>query len=324
MKNIYVIVFLLFYVNNYSQNPCPETPTVDYGGKTYNTVQIGDQCWLRENLDIGTRINDNVGQTKNSIIEKYCYNNDEAKCTTDGGLYQWAEMVQYKNDATNATSTSPAFTGNVQGICPSGWHIPTLAEFYSLQEAVNNDGNKLKREDQGAYSGMGTNTSGFSAVFAGYRGLFGNFFSLGSFPYIWSSTETSARNATLLSLGYYDSSINFLNTEKGSGLSVRCLKDNFTDVGNNTANPYSFILAQNYPNPFNPSTTIKYSIPSSNVVTLKVFDVLGNEVTTLINGFQNIGSYEVNFDASKLSSGTYFYQLKAGEFSDTKKLLLLK
>ncbi len=88
--------------------------------------------------------------------------------------------------------------------------------------------------------------------------------------------------------------------------------------------PQEFSLSQNYPNPFNPSTTIKYSIPVSNVVSLKVFDVLGKEITTLVNGYKNAGNYEVNFDGSKLSSGTYFYQLKVGQFSETKKLLLLK
>ena len=88
--------------------------------------------------------------------------------------------------------------------------------------------------------------------------------------------------------------------------------------------PKEYELSQNYPNPFNPTTTIKYSIPSNGIISLKVFDVLGNEVTTLVNASQNIGSYEVNFDASKLSSGTYFYQLKSGNFTVTKKLLLLK
>ncbi|MFH0735697.1 MAG: T9SS type A sorting domain-containing protein [bacterium] len=83
-------------------------------------------------------------------------------------------------------------------------------------------------------------------------------------------------------------------------------------------------IIQNYPNPFNPSTTIKYSIPHSNIVTLKVYDVLGKEVANLVNEYKNAGSYEVNFDGSKLSSGTYFYQLKAGQFTETKKLLLLK
>jgi len=89
-------------------------------------------------------------------------------------------------------------------------------------------------------------------------------------------------------------------------------------------------LEQNYPNPFNPSTTIKYSIPRSTELhsvkntTLKVFDILGREVATLINEVQKSGNYEVNFDASNLSSGIYFYKLQNGIFADTKKMILLQ
>lgn len=88
--------------------------------------------------------------------------------------------------------------------------------------------------------------------------------------------------------------------------------------------PEQFTLEQNYPNPFNPSTTIKYSIPTSEFATLKVYDVLGNEVATLVNGEIPAGSYEVEFIASGLSSGIYFYNLQAGSFAQTKKLILMK
>ncbi len=97
-----------------------------------------------------------------------------------------------------------------------------------------------------------------------------------------------------------------------------------TDVNNDKKNPTSFLLSQNYPNPFNPSTTIKYSIPASNVVSLKVYDILGKEVANLVNEYKNSGTYEIEFNAANLSSGTYFYQLKAGEFTQTKKSVLLK
>jgi hypothetical protein len=88
--------------------------------------------------------------------------------------------------------------------------------------------------------------------------------------------------------------------------------------------PTEFQLVQNYPNPFNPNTTIKYSIPELSFVTIKVFDVLGNEITTLVNEEKPLGSYEVEFDATRLTSSVYFYQLKAGSFVETKKMLLLK
>jgi hypothetical protein len=83
-------------------------------------------------------------------------------------------------------------------------------------------------------------------------------------------------------------------------------------------------LSQNYPNPFNPSTIISYQIPTTRFVTLKVYDILGREVKTLVNEQKNAGSYKVSFDGSKLASGVYIYQLCAGGFIKTRKLLLIK
>jgi|GEM_PF-4016626 len=85
-----------------------------------------------------------------------------------------------------------------------------------------------------------------------------------------------------------------------------------------------FILDQNYPNPFNPTTQIQYSIPQANFVSLKVYNLLGEEMATLISKEQQPGSYEVTFNGNKLSSGVYFYSLKAGSFVQTKKLILMK
>jgi len=203
--------------------PCPGTPTVTYSGKTYNTVLIGNQCWLKENLDVGTRINGSEAQTDNGTIEKYCYDDNIANCNTYGGLYQWAEIVQYKNGATNNTSPNPAFTGNVQGICPTGWHIPTLTEFETLLTAVNNNCNALKAIGQGSGVGAGTNTSGFSALLAGYHG---NLFNrLGDQAYFLSSTQYNTITAYYLTL-YHNLDTYPVPDYKSSGYSARCLKDN--------------------------------------------------------------------------------------------------
>ncbi len=88
--------------------------------------------------------------------------------------------------------------------------------------------------------------------------------------------------------------------------------------------PKEFNLSQNYPNPFNPTTTITYQVPEISFVTLKIYDVLGNEIATLVNEEKPAGSYEVEFDASSLSSGIYFYKLQSGSFIQTKKMILLK
>jgi len=85
-----------------------------------------------------------------------------------------------------------------------------------------------------------------------------------------------------------------------------------------------FGLSQNYPNPFNPSTIINYQLPANNYVTLKVFNVLGQEVATLVDEKREAGRYEVQWDASALPSGMYFYRLQASSLVETKKLLLLR
>jgi Secretion system C-terminal sorting domain len=95
-------------------------------------------------------------------------------------------------------------------------------------------------------------------------------------------------------------------------------------VLNNKNLPKRFSLLQNYPNPFNPSTTINYQIPTSGMVSIKVYDVLGKEVATLVNEEKPAGSYEANFNAANLSSGIYFYKIQSGSFIETKKMILLK
>ncbi|MDI6803992.1 MAG: T9SS type A sorting domain-containing protein [Bacteroidota bacterium] len=88
--------------------------------------------------------------------------------------------------------------------------------------------------------------------------------------------------------------------------------------------PTKFSLGQNYPNPFNPTTVINYSLPIDNYVTLKVYDVLGREVSMLVDEYKDAGYYEVEFNGSSLSSGVYFYKLTAGSYTAMKKLLITK
>lgn len=88
--------------------------------------------------------------------------------------------------------------------------------------------------------------------------------------------------------------------------------------------PVEFSLEQNYPNPFNPNTTISYQLPTQSHVTIKVFDVLGREVTTLVDGLEEPGYKSVNFNSNGLSNGVYYYRLQAGSFVETKKLVLLR
>ena len=88
--------------------------------------------------------------------------------------------------------------------------------------------------------------------------------------------------------------------------------------------PQNYKLSQNYPNPFNPTTLVSFSIPSDGLVNLAIYDVLGNEVEQLENGFKSAGNYSYLFDASKLTSGIYFYTIRSGKFVETKKMLLMR
>jgi hypothetical protein len=98
-----------------------------------------------------------------------------------------------------------------------------------------------------------------------------------------------------------------------------------TDVDDSESElPISFGISQNYPNPFNPTTTIKYSVPEESFVSIRVYDILGRLVTSLVEEEQTIGYYEVKFNAINIASGAYFYRMEAGDFVDIKKLIILK
>ncbi len=185
---------------------------VEYGGTTYGTVQIGSQCWLDRNLNVGSWIGYVINnQTDNDTTEKYCQNSDTAFCASYGGLYLWQEAMQYDS------------TEGVQGICPTGWHIPTFAEFQTLSSAVGGDGNTLKALGQGT-SPPGSNTTGFSALLAGNSTVSG-YYDLGTTAVFWTSTY-AAPYPHSMSLSDGNSNIFIWNNPNtGFGFSVRCIED---------------------------------------------------------------------------------------------------
>jgi len=113
-------------------------------------------------------------------------------------------------------------------------------------------------------------------------------------------------------------------TLKGCIISDTTYGQLLVSVENSNRIVTDFSLSQNYPNPFNPNTTIKYQIPEISFVTIKVYDVLGNEIVTLVKEEKPAGSYEILFDGTGLTSGIFFYQLRAGQYVETKKMVLLK
>jgi len=194
-------------------------------GQQYRTIQIGTQCWMRENLNVGPMvISVNTGSShsdvsNNGVIEKYCYNNDAANCAVYGGLYDWNEAMGY-----NTTTGS-------QGICPTGWHLPTDAEWTILENFLRGStvaGGKMKETGTAHWDSPNngaTNSSGFTALGAGYRSNHGNFYGLRDHAYFWSSSEYSSTYGISRYLNYYDANVDRYNDYKSHGFSVRCLRD---------------------------------------------------------------------------------------------------
>lgn len=211
--------------------PCIESPNVIYGGQEYYTVQIFNQCWLKENLNVGTMIPGDLTMTNNAVVEKYCYKNNDAYCDEYGGLYQWNEMMQY-------TAKEGA-----QGICPPGWHIPTDEDWKILEGAVDSkygigdpewDGwgfrgfdnaHQLKSKNGWSYNYNGIDSHGFSALPGGLRYLDGNFYHAGVHMNFWSCNKNTSSYAwNRMAFGYLDE-VYRVSSKHIYGYSVRCIKD---------------------------------------------------------------------------------------------------
>ncbi|MCF8227879.1 MAG: hypothetical protein K9G58_11585 [Bacteroidales bacterium] len=212
--------------------PCPGTPTVtDADGNVYNTVLIGEQCWMKENLNVGVMINEEEDPEENGIIEKYCLDNDMENCDQYGGYYMWWEMMQYTDEE------------GVQGICPDGWHIPTDEEWKVLEGTVDsvygvgdpewdikgyngyNAGFNLKSKTGWEDDGNGSDAYGFTVLPAGV--FYSSFLHEKREAYVWSSTRTWGNSAWYYhfigNLGKVGHRISNIDTH--GSFSVRCLKD---------------------------------------------------------------------------------------------------
>jgi uncharacterized protein (TIGR02145 family)/gliding motility-associated-like protein len=194
---------------------------VTYEGQAYNTVQIGTQCWFKENLNIGSMILSTQDQTNNSSIEKYCYENNPANCDEYGGLYQWNEMMDY------------AATEGTQGICPDGWHIATDAEWTIMTDFLGGEGvagGALKEAGTSHWSEPNTgatNASGFTALPGGHRLNDGTFTRVTLTGYYWSSTPFDTNYSWKRDMDHGSDDVDHYNHlfDNSYGFSVRCLKD---------------------------------------------------------------------------------------------------
>jgi len=214
--------------------PCPGTPTVEYEGQVYNTIQVFSQCWLKENLNAGVMIDGTGNMSNDGVIEKYCYNNQPDSCAKHGGLYQWDEMMQYTTDEIN------------RGICPPGWHLPSDEEWKLLEGAADSqygigdpvwDNLGWRGEDAGfrlrkeyGWNCPGTDEFGFGSWPTGMREEIGIhnsqwFHSFGSSGYYWSTTQNTGNTSKI----YHYLPCIIDGAGQGiwsvpAGMSVRCLK----------------------------------------------------------------------------------------------------
>jgi uncharacterized protein (TIGR02145 family) len=206
---------------------CPDAVigvhTVTCGGQEYKTVKIGTQTWMAENFNYDTGTNGSK-----------CNNNDPANCDTYGRLYNWATAMSLP-DCGYGNSCSSQIGAKHRGICPSGWHIPTKAEWDALSTYI--EGDKICTSCDATYlkassgwytynnKGNGTNAYGFAALpgSGGFSG--GEFHNAGNTGYWWSATEGTANNAYYLGMSYYYTYTSWDNNHKGYLLSVRCLQD---------------------------------------------------------------------------------------------------
>ncbi len=179
--------------------PCPGTPTVtDYEGNTYKTIQIGNQCWMKENLNY------------DADSGSWCYDNDSSNCTTYGRLYNWETALT---------------------VAPAGWHLPTDDEWVTLTDylgGVNVAGGKMKETGTAHWNSENigaTNSSGFTALAGGYRHNNGSFLDMGIDAYFWSATEYDGSDAWIRCLYYYSAVVYRSTSYKSYGYSVRCVKD---------------------------------------------------------------------------------------------------
>ena len=202
------------------------------------------------------------------------------------------------------TKSEPGFNGTAAGCGGSGCH--TSEAGIVSAEVLNNFQVRI------TVTGT-TSKVGGELVDAG-----------GNVVAVINSTSSNPFTLTAPSSGTYTVNAGFKNPSKKWGTTSAVINVTGIDEELVGLNPKTFALFTNYPNPFNPSTKIRYAISQTSFTTLTVYSMLGDEVSTLINEIKTPGIYEVNFDGTDLASGTYFYKLESGNFTQTKKMIILK
>jgi uncharacterized protein (TIGR02145 family) len=186
----------------------------------YKTIALGSQIWMDKNLNIGTMIQAGSVASDNDQVEKYCYNNDTALCTIYGGLYSWEELMNY------------SFQEGSKGICPEGWHIPTVTDWQILINflgGVELAGGKLKQPGTSHWKSpniISDEMSNFNALPSGFYNSQSttHFQGIDELTYLWSSSGNTAFSWSIL-LQHTDTATVILSNPVLSGLPVRCIQN---------------------------------------------------------------------------------------------------
>ncbi len=196
-------------------------------GKVYKTVKIGNQVWMAENLNFETD-------------SSFCYSDSAYFCAMHGRLYKWAAAVGKSESECGYGNTCSLPSGDVQGVCPSGWHLPSKAEFESLIATVGEDstaGKVLKSASGWTAGGYGTDDFGFAALPAGTRGHGGGYSGAYFLGFFWSSTEISDNSAFNMYLTFDGDSVHQSVDIKDFAFSVRCVKGEAAGASSSSTEP---------------------------------------------------------------------------------------
>jgi uncharacterized protein (TIGR02145 family) len=222
MKKSFIFISLYFIIISVSAQTIDSIVDIR-DNQVYKIVKIGQQWWMQENLNVGTRIDGSQNTSDNGTMEKYCYDNKDSLCNIYGGLYQWNEMMDYQE----SDDENP---GKKRGICPVGWHLPSDPEWIELFTFLGGQGvagGKLKETGIIHWNSPNTgatNSSGFTALPAGNRQIIGSFGNIAQYGYWWSSTGSSGTNAWSWYAGNITSGITRWTYEKEYGFSIRCVQ----------------------------------------------------------------------------------------------------
>lgn len=278
----------------------------DIDGNIYNTVTIGTQVWMKENLKVthfrnGTLIPNITTGTAWSTLTKgaRCYYNN------DSVLYAPVYGALYNFFAVD----------DIANICPTGWHVATYDEWKDLRTFLGGTGEaggKLKEVGTAHWKSPNsdaTNSSGFTALPGNYRYFGGAFYGIGVTGFWWSSTESSSSRADYFDLHYNDGAMNTFDAEKRSGYSVRCIKDNFTQIKDNKVQEEIKV----YPNPAFDQIFVTIS---KNYSKMQVLNMIGNCV---LQSDLNLGANAINI--SSLTKGIYMLRLTGAKGTYQQKLI---